>query len=364
MGPYLDQTIEAELGLEFHDPDRNALCELDDQIVQATFELGDVEDYPEVPPRGFLCKELNAAQRWSINALLAPQYAEKNVKDQRNLLDIPVEESGHQLVDLPSYFQHDKLAMSYSEQGFHPACGPYANKQRIWKMRTEAANHLRSLIKAFNRIDIQLHLEDAFRPEEVQEGLFFRRVAEMAQTYVNWDAKTIYAVATCLTASKPALAGHQAGAAVDFRLRKISTQKFLPLGNGYSDHGIHGCIHFPYVTWEEYRTRMLFAHISRAARFRFLNTEDWHVSFGDRGMSVDGELKMRKAMYGPVKKYDEHGNVTKYSDNDADRFYLTEDDAEKLVQYARMRDPDNGNQFAITPLEAVDKLRYDKRQTA
>ncbi len=368
MGPYLDQALERELGLTFEDKSQTDIQELDDLIDNGAQWVGDRQEALEIPRAGFLREKLTAEQTWKINNILGPGFAKTNNAEQAKLLQIPIEESRELMVPIAPSIRAKNLDVSFSELPFHEACGRYAGQKRIWHIRQTTCERLMQVFRAFNEINIQPHLEDAFRFEEIQKGLLARRIAALAQLFPEWPAESLKAVAFSLTASMPAVAGHQAGAAVDFRLRDMQTKELLPLGNGYSDHGIHGCISFPYVTWEEYRTRMLFAHISRIAGFRLLTTENWHVSFGDRGMGIDGSIAMRKGVFGPIKEYDTMGAVTPYEPEETKMSYIDDAGVEKIIRLARVKNPGE-SRFQLTVAEAAkqylhDKTLYDTRNKA
>lgn len=363
MGPYLDEATERELKLEFIPENPQLRQDLESTIDAAADVLGDrIDELLSVPRAGFLKTSLTDDQRWHINNILAPAYASLNAADQQKLLNIPVREIGDPVQSLPDAIRHARVDASFSSAPFHEACGTYAKQKRLWYIREKTCARLISVFQAFNAIGIRPHLEDAFRPEEVQEGLLFRRIASLAQIFPQWTAESVYKVAASLTASRPDLAGHQAATAVDFLLKDKTTDTLLPLGNGYSDPGIHGCIDFPYITWDEYRTRMLFAHICRSGGFRLLPTEDWHVSFGDRGMGIGGEVTNRKAIYGPIKDYSLLGDITPYPEEKKSVPYINLENAAHMISLAREKQPDHKKGYLRTVLRAVSTYRYKMLQ--
>jgi hypothetical protein len=94
----------------------------------------------------------------------------------------------------------------------------------------------------------------------------------------------------------------------------------------------------PYVTFDEYFTRMTLAHFMRTGGFRLLRTENWHGSFGDRGLGLDGPLRMSKAMYGPIDSFDGvTGEIVPYDPDSIERPFLTPDETKNLAKIARIK---------------------------
>ncbi len=361
MGTYLADSIEQDEGIQFVEADYGDLDILHRRIEIAADRLGTVPDAIHLPRKGFLMHDLTDRQRYVINNLLAPAYAAQNVQERDNLLKVPVEECGERMVSLRRVLANQDVDVSYTESRFHEACGAYANGQRIEFVRQQVASKLVSLFLTFNSIDIRPHLEDFYRPPAVQSGLLLRRVANLARQFPEWNAETVYNVATSLTAPMPGLAGHQAGAALDMTLRNAQTKRPLPIGNKYTEHGIIGSLDCPYVTLEEYINRMTFALISRMGGFRLLRTENWHLSSGDRGMGIDGPLDIHKAIYGPIKGFDaDTGIIHPYPREELMTPYLHLADARTLTDYARVSD--GHDDHALTILEAVHKLLEDKKK--
>jgi hypothetical protein len=107
------------------------------------------------------------------------------------------------------------------------------------------------------------------------------------------------------------LAGHTAGAALDLFLCKDGQE--LPLGNTYGEGGASTAVQFPFITQEEWSTRMLFQLSAEAFGFAVYPFENWHISDGDVSRSIMSTQTIEPsfvARFGPVKNFDrETGKV-------------------------------------------------------
>lgn len=348
---HLDEGLEREIGIVFTDVRHNAIDDLRLSVQKVANLLCTDPIDILTPERGFLVAPLTKEQRTWINRTLGAAYANENAAQQKDLLLIPIEECGDPMVNLEQKVKSDSVDISFSEGEFEPVS---SQKKRIWWMRKLAAMRLFQACSAFNRIGILPHLEDAFRPEEVQRGLFIRRIIRTTQIHPEWSDAEVMAFSKSITAPMPALAGHQAGAAVDLRLRSMETKSFLPLGNEYAEGGVISNINCPYVTQEQFHTRMLFASVMRMAGFKLLPTENWHASSGDRGMGIDAPAPWTKAIYGPIRSFDEKGNVVPYEKGDVTRSYVSDRQASSFMALARER---AGKGFLYSEHELVSMCR-------
>jgi D-alanyl-D-alanine dipeptidase len=356
MGPYLDSPLEELLEIKFADPRTEDLQGFVDDLETAAAYLGEKVGYIDVPDKGFLVSKLTEKQREAINLILGEKYAAVNSRHQEKLKSIPIEECGEPMVSLTDVKARAGLDVGFSDEGFHKACSSYAGKPRIWYVRKQVAEKFIAVCRAFNAINVRPYIEDAWRPAQVQEGLLLRRVVDLAQKH-DWNEEGVRAVAMSLTAPSPGLAGHQAGAALDVSLMPrafpVEEKKFFEIGNNYADGDVICCINCPYVTKEQYVTRMKFAHVMRMGGFRLLPTENWHVSDGDRGMGIDGPVPIEKAIYGPISSFDfQTGEIIPYRQEDIEQPYLTSKQSRDLIRRAwRWKN-------AMTNVEIVEKARH------
>lgn len=339
---YLSDDEESELEIAFHHPDPDLKNRLADELQEMADILGGV-GVPELqyPPKGFLVDRLEQWKRKLIEQTLGERYAEKARLRHGDLKMIDIEESREKMVYLLNFFHEEELDVEYSGLTFHNACKTFAAHERIWYLRKQVATELGHVIRAWNAIGLKPHLEDAFRPPEVQEGLFIRRVMTIARRYRDLPWQKVYAIASTITAPSPDLAGHMAGAAVDLRLMRRSEDpdepgEFLDLGNDYPDGGVLSSIDCPYITQEQFRTRMLFAIGMRLGKFNILRSEDWHGSLGDRGLGIDEEIKQNKAIYGPLQDFNLNtGEVTPFDPAIAEKPFIGNKPSRYLVGLAR-----------------------------
>ena len=202
-------------------------------------------------------------------------------------------------------------------------------------VRDSVAQKAALLFRALNTVERLPHIEDCFRPPDVQRGLYIRRIINIARANQDKEWEEVKLLASSLTAPAPGSAGHQAGAAIDWILRRLSDQEFLDAGNTYAEGGAFSCIDFPYLTFSQFRTRMYFLMGAHMAAFKVLPTESWHMSDGDRGM-VQGQVVMREARYGPLRDFNRAtGEIDAYDSKDIDRWHLSDEETRWLVDESR-----------------------------
>ncbi len=349
---YLDSAQEEESEIAFRDPKKHELDGLMSDLELAADCMGKSVPTVCLPKKGFLVEPLTQEQRMFIEKNLGPVYAQTNVMHQKELLDIPIKECGDKMIAVKSTMERAKIDVEYSKKPFHDACREYAQKQRIWYVREQVAYKLVSTFLVFNKINICPQYEDVFRPEAVQFGLLLRRVVALARQFRDWNKEEVYMVAQSLTASIPGLAGHQAGAAVDFTLLDKESRQPLDMGNAYAEGSPICAIHCPYVTGEQFIARMKFYHVMRMGGFKLLPTENWHGSFGDRGLGIDDDTPTH-AIYGPIVDFVRNtGNIIPYADKKKiDTYYLKKSCVDRLITLARK---ENADDKLVTELDAVE----------
>lgn len=399
---YATPLEEAELGLatafrpsDAYIPERNRL----DETLQRYAEELMREDPPdlELPSKGLLSGPLIEVIRNKLNMLLGPTYAEGNALHQQVLLSsVAINESNEPLVDLRDYFNNRRnpIDVEFSAKPFHLACGDMAGKERIWMVRENIAINLGLLFSALNKVGIRPYIEDCLRTTSVQEGLLLRRITDVARQHSGLDPMMVKKIAGSLTASVPGLAGHMAGAAIDARYMDIQTGKFHELGNEYAMGGIFASIDCPYITWDQYESRMIFATTMRMSGMRLLPTENWHASSGDRGLGIDEELKVRvvsadsdnvltddvealprrpesgsgihsywkapnqRARFGPIKSFNQaDGKIVPYDPAIVDQPLLTDEQVLWVVEQSRLRATDDPSHFAFTDVQVANNFR-------
>ena len=277
-------------------------------------------------PDFFLVEPLSEDQRKLVDAQLGEFYAQRSVSQQEAIATVPIKESSEKMAFLPKLFQERGLPLSLSDIPFNKACGEWADKPRVFWVRESMADRLLILARALFEANLLFHIEDAFRPIGVQEGLFKRRVDWIITEHPDWDWQAVITEAKSKTAVSPRLASHKSGAAIDITLRKISDGSPLDLGNKYPEGGALVAVDCPFVTAEQWQTRQLFANSFRMAGFAIYDGEDWHASYQDNlaGVSNGNVIDRYVAKYGPIKSFSlETGQILEVYDlNEYDKPFI------------------------------------------
>ncbi|MGD9129318.1 MAG: M15 family metallopeptidase [Candidatus Woesebacteria bacterium] len=309
--------------INFVEPDSTLLTKLYDELEIIANNLGLQLNLPTLPKKGFLLGPLTSQQEGAVLQLLGHEYASAAVNLQDKLKEIPVRENNERMVSLPKIFEKEDLPLSLSSLPFHEACGEWGGKLRVFWVRERVAERIVKAAKALQAIGVILHLEDAFRPVGVQEGLFYRRIKMILQQHPEWkkDWDKVWIEARSKTAICPWMAGHKSGAAIDITLR-YSYGNPLPLGNKYPEGGPKVAVHYPYMTQEQWSTVQLFTMAMEMSGLRIYPYENWHASFGDLSagiapFSASQVTNHYTADYGPIKNFDlKTGEIEPYEVED------------------------------------------------
>jgi len=260
-----------------------------------------MQEVQEESLRGVLGAPLTDQQRRTIDEQLLTPYSQAIELDEKPRLLIPVRECGERMVDLVEALSRDGVPHSLSETTFHAACGPYAGKPRIFWCRAGVADRFSQFARGCLGAEVVPHLEDVFRPREVQAGLYQRRYRLIRDEHPHWSKEQVRDETNAKTAPTPFRAAHMGGAAIDVTLRDLGG-KPLPLGNAYPVGGCATVLAFPYVTAPEWFTRVLFEGLATLAGLVPYPGEDWHVSFGDSlAALLTGAPKIQ---YGAIEGFD------------------------------------------------------------
>ncbi len=252
---------------------------------------------PDLSAERFLSAPLNPDQRKAIDEGLGPIYREEALHLQCGLKDIQIEESGEPLVDLQARFELEGLHAVFSTDPYRPDAE--AIPRTFWG-RAGFVDRLVSMTQGFNAIGLRPYVHDLFRRPGAQEGLY-RGAYALVRREMGLSGQALTDTVRALVAYCPAIAAHKGGAAVDIFLQSNSGE-FLDLGNSFSQPGPGVAIKFPFVTWEQYKTRQLYACIAGMADCTVYPFEDWHASYGDAFTALArGETTCK---YGPVEGFD------------------------------------------------------------
>ena len=320
--------LAKSLGLRFIQPseyfkDRNIIQKTQGKIDKMASILG-VRTISIFPPSiGFLNRPPSVNQKRTLNEELGSSDAAKSIERVDEILPVKVEEKGEQMVPLdgPSgIFAQHNIRVTFSTNPYSPACweSPNIPRQRIFWVRKGVAEKLVNAGKALNEIGLMMHVEDAFRPADVQAGLLKRRIQLTAKEHPHWTTNQVLQESRSKTATTPKEAGHIAGAAVDISLREINSQKgspFLDVGNKYAEGGILVSMDSPFVTQQQWANRQIFAKAMELAGLTLYPGENWHASDGD-SHAGRGKGKKYIAKYGPIKGFDpQTGTIYPYEEN-------------------------------------------------
>jgi D-alanyl-D-alanine dipeptidase len=310
--------VPPELGIVLVQPERDDIARLEHELSVVADVLGVAEKPLLLPERGFSQTPLTRKQRLSLTALFDPIYSHRFMGMQDSVQSIPIHESGERMVDLAQAFDNAGVEATFTDEPISEYCGELAGKPKVFFVReTVAQQHVR-VAKALGEIGVRLHIEDAFRPMGVQEGLFQKVIEMTIAAHPDFDAAAIIAQARSKVAVAPCFAGHKGGAATDISLINMSDGVRLDPGNEYLEMDAMVIMDFPYITFEQFRARQLFALSMGMVGLMAYPGEDWHVSSGDIGAALASEDPIAYPVkYGPIRDFDPRaGDIDPYNPAD------------------------------------------------
>lgn len=304
-------SLTREMDLKFVKPSGAKQSKLLSELDRMATHLGvnaPVFSFPEA----VLKEPLTSGQKKQIDTVTGPVFAAHYVRLQDELAEVSIQESGAPMTDLRKLFDSAKTPAIFSDAPFHPACGEWAGKPRVFWLREEVAENYLNAGQALREVGMGIKFEDAFRPEGVQEGLFKRRVAMLQDVNPTWTMDQIVDTAKSFTGVSPWLSGHKWGASADTTLVDLKTGKSLDLGHPYPQGDTFVALDCPLVTWDQFRTRALFAISARMVGKLPYPGEDWHASEGDVIAAMGQKGSNLKTEYGPIKGFEPNGKVLPY----------------------------------------------------
>lgn len=333
--------LNSKLNIRLERPGDEFLPSVQSMVDRMAAVIGVLSPQLKLPAEGFLVSPLDKAQKQAIENELGPLYAKESVDFQEKLMQVPIVESEETMVSLEKTFSNTDSKVSFSEVPFtNAALYGWDGKAREYWVREGVAERLKLAARALNEVGLMIHFEDGFRPIGVQEGLLKRRIVEkiLTEEHPEWDPvddfDKIMTEAQSKTAIMPRISGHKGGAAVDATLRTLDGDP-LPLGNEYGQGGAAVNLDYPYVTPQEWQTRMIFKSAMEMAGLTVYPGEDWHVSYGDNlaGANPDGSIrKDYVAKYGPLKGYFKtDGKVIPYLPKEFDQPFFSREQLKELA---------------------------------
>ena len=244
----------------------------------------------------------SSSEKATIDAIATSVNATLCIQLQKRIASIDIIESGEPFVELRAHFADAGLRLSVSTATYPDVSGPYwQGKPQIFWVRRSFANRLIHMAKLLDIFGIHIHIEEAFRPYDVQSGMFRRRITNTRNTFPDWSTEKVLAEAMTKTACSPRLASHMAGAAVDVFLVDSRTGQLLDFGHTYPDSGALVHPDSPFVTscqWLNRKTLQVAAELSGLTLYP---GEDWHISFGDNLAAAIRNKTV--AQFGPIKTF-------------------------------------------------------------
>lgn len=337
--------LNSRLNIKFERPGTEFLPSVQSMVDRMASVMGVLSPQLKLPAEGFLTQPLDKHKKQAVENELGPVYAKESVAFQEKLMAVPIVESGEAMVSLEKTFSGTTSKVSFSNTPFtNAALYGWDGKAREYWVREGVAKRLELAAFALNEVGLMIHFEDGFRPIGVQEGLLKRRIVEkiLTEEHPDWDPvqdfEKIMTEAQSKTAIMPRISGHKGGAAVDATIRTIDGAP-LPLGNEYGQGGAAVNLDYPYVTAQEWQTRMIFKSVMEMAGLTVYPGEDWHASYGDNlaGANPDGSIRENYvAKYGPLKGYFKtDGRIIPYPPEEFDQTFFSRQQLKELAIEAR-----------------------------
>jgi len=269
-------------------------------------------------PEHVLTQPLTIEQVAFIDEHESHRFAADAVHIQQSLATVPIEDSSEPLVHLPTIFR-DRGDVTFDTGVFPEMAGKWSGKPQEFWLRRSVAERLLTANTLLGSVGVSLHFIEAFRPLEVQAAMFARRVTNTAAQHPEWTEEQILAESMSKTASRPRLASHLGGAAVDAWPRDNASGKLLDFGHTYPSGGALVAPASPFVTAKQWLNRQLLQVATGLAGLTMYPGEDWHVSFGDNLAALDENNIIRAeyvASFGPIQDFDRAtGEITEVIDS-------------------------------------------------
>lgn len=255
--------------------------------------------------RRFLAHKLSSDSLAKINAKETMRSAKNAEYFRQKVASVQINECREPLVDLRELPEATTGIWTFTNQGYHEACGEWAGKKKLFLVRGSVAEKLTELAHNLLAFNIKLHFQDGFRPTGVQEGLFLRRIDMARQSHPEWIDQEILLEAKSKTAFTPRFAAHKAGAAVDVSMYDDTSREFLDIGQGYPGGGEIVRLNTEFVTQHQWQNRKVLEYLARKSGLSMYPYENWHLCYGDTTAAVVNSKKPPyTAKYGPIKECD------------------------------------------------------------
>ena len=197
--------------------------------------------------------------------------------------EYPVEESGEPLVSLPQAVGGASVEVVFSETPFAGQCN------RVFCLRVGLIESFLTLTRAMNNRGWILKLEDGYRSAEMQT-LAGRvpMIFDIVLQRVMWelgdavpDPDLMYRRVSALVATRPRVATHMSGSAIDISVLRRDDGVELSRGGSYLEFSERTPMESPFVTSEERQNRHAIKQLMANHGFVDYPYEFWHFSKGD-----------------------------------------------------------------------------------
>lgn len=142
--------------------------------------------------RRFLAHELSSGELAKINTKETMRSARNAECFRQKVASVQINECYELLVDLRKSPEATAGIWTFTDQGYHEACGEWAGKRKLFLVRKSVAEKLTELARNLLAFNIKLYFQDGFRPTGVQEGLFLRRMDMARRSHPEWADQDYY----------------------------------------------------------------------------------------------------------------------------------------------------------------------------
>ncbi len=198
-------------------------------------------------------------------------------------LELPVRESGEPLVSLRAATEAGRLDVTYSQR---PHVG---GRERIFVLRQGLIEPFLEAAAELNRNGWRLHVEDGYRTRDMQQGLARdRAILRSILTTVlletggaRPDRDLLFRRVSALVSTRPHVATHMSGSAVDISVLDRSTGLEVDRGGPYLEMSARTPMSSPFVTTGQAQARETITTIMARHGFVAYPFEFWHYNAGD-----------------------------------------------------------------------------------
>lgn len=224
-------------------------------------------------------------------------------------LEVRVVEGGERLVSLSKSASGVGVEVAFSEE-------PHVSgRERIYVLRAALIEPFLKAAGTFNERGWVLKVEDGYRSLEMQRGLaveprVLRAILHsvLAETRgLAPSAELMFRRVSALVSTRPGVATHMSGSAIDISVIDRSTGLEIDRGGQYLEMSAATPMLSPFVSASQAEARREITAIMESHGFVAYPYEFWHYNAGDVfAACIDGS---RSARYGPISYDCESGQI-------------------------------------------------------